>query len=85
MGGGEQVVGALAVLEAEDAVAVLLPPPGGLVGLPREEGREEQLLRADSLPVLEVLRFETEALLLRTRIVADAVRQTRATRTEAVA
>jgi hypothetical protein len=35
--------------------------------------------------VLEVLRFETEALLLRTRIVADTVRQTRAARTEAVA
>lgn len=31
--------------------------------------RLEQLLRADSTPVLEVLRFETEALLLRTRIV----------------
>ena len=30
---------------------------------------------------LEVLRYETEALLLRTRIVADAVRQTRAERT----
>ena len=45
----------------------------------------EQLLRAESLPVLEVLRFETEALLLRTRIVADTVRQTRAARTEAVA
>lgn len=37
----------------------------------------EQLLRADSRPVLEVLRFETEALLLRTRIVADAVRDAR--------
>ena len=39
----------------------------------------EQLLRADSPhDVLEVLRFETEPLLLRVRIVADAVRtQTR--------
>lgn len=37
----------------------------------------EQLLREESLPVLEVLRFETEALLLRTRIVADAVRAAR--------
>jgi hypothetical protein len=37
----------------------------------------EQLLRAEPLPVLEVLRFETEALLLRTRIVADAVRGAR--------
>lgn len=39
----------------------------------------EQLLRADSGPVLEVLRLETEPLLLRTRIVADAVREARAT------
>ena len=37
----------------------------------------EQLLRADSTPVLMALRLETEALLLRTRIVADAVRETR--------
>ena len=42
-----------------------------------ERAELEQLLRADALPVLEVLRFETEALLLRTRIVADAVRQAR--------
>ena len=39
----------------------------------------EQLLRADSTPVLMALRLETEALLLRTRIVADAVRETRST------
>ncbi|SDY63951.1 hypothetical protein SAMN05661080_04134 [Modestobacter sp. DSM 44400] len=39
----------------------------------------EQLLRADSTPVLMALRLETEALLLRTRIVADAVRDTRST------
>lgn len=51
----------------------------------RRARRARQLLRAESLPVLEVLRFETEALLLRTRIVADTVRQTRATRTEEVA
>lgn len=50
-----------------------------------ERSELEQLLRAESLPVLEVLRFETEALLLRTRIVADAVRQTRAPRVGAVA
>ena len=37
----------------------------------------EQLLRADATPVLMALRLETEALLLRTRIVADAVRETR--------
>ena len=37
----------------------------------------ERLLRADSLPVLEILRAETEALLLRTRIVSEAVRAQR--------
>lgn len=37
----------------------------------------EQLLRAEALPVLEVLRWETEALLVRTRIVTDAVRASR--------
>ncbi len=45
---------------------------------PAERAELEELLRADPLPVLEVLRWETEALLLRTRIVADAVRQSRA-------
>lgn len=35
-------------------------------------------LGADSLPVLEVLRFETPALILRTRITTDAVRADRA-------
>ena len=47
---------------------------------PRNAGERaelEQLLRSPDLPVLEVLRFETEALLLRTRLVADAVRRTR--------
>lgn len=38
----------------------------------------EALLRAEPVPVLEVLRFETEALLLRTRIVTEAVRSNRA-------
>jgi hypothetical protein len=48
---------------------------------PRNAGERtelERLLRTDPLPVLEVLRFETEALLLRTRIVTEAVRATRA-------
>lgn len=45
----------------------------------RERAELEQLLRAEPLPVLEVIRFETEALLLRTRITADAVRTTRTT------
>lgn len=43
----------------------------------RERAELEQLLRSDSSAVLEVLRFETEPLLLRVRIVADAVRATR--------
>ncbi len=38
----------------------------------------EALLRSDPTPVLEVLRFETEALLLRVRIVTEAVRADRA-------
>lgn len=45
-----------------------------------ERAELEQLLRADPGPVLEVLRFETEALLLRVRIAADAVRESRPTR-----
>lgn len=44
----------------------------------RDERDElETLLRADSRPVLQSLRWETEALLLRTRIVADNVRAAR--------
>lgn len=50
---------------------------------PAERAELEQLLRADSGEVLEVLRFETEALLLRVRIVADAVRAARPTHQEA--
>lgn len=42
-----------------------------------ERAELEQLLRAESMPVLEVLRYEAEALLLRTRIVADSVRAAR--------
>lgn len=48
-----------------------------------ERAELEQLLRAESTPVLETLRFETEALLLRVRIVADAVRATRTPTTAA--
>lgn len=44
---------------------------------PDERAELEQLLRADPGPVLEVLRSEAEALLLRTRITADAVRAAR--------
>ena len=44
------------------------------------ERREvEQLLRADDEPVLEVLREEIEALVLRVRIVTEAVRAARPT------
>jgi len=47
------------------------------------ERRElEHLLRAPSLPVLELFRDQTEPLVLRTRITADAVRDTRPTRPE---
>lgn len=42
-----------------------------------ERAELEALLRADDLPVLEVLRGETEALLLRVRIVAESVRASR--------
>jgi hypothetical protein len=49
---------------------------------PAERAELEELLRADPGPVLEVLRWETEALLLRTRITADAVRETRQPATE---
>lgn len=44
---------------------------------PAERAELEQLLRAEPGPVLEVLRWEAEALLLRTRITADAVRAAR--------
>ena len=47
MGGAEQVVVALAVLEPEDAVAVLGPAAGGLVGLAGQQRGEQQLLGAD--------------------------------------
>ena len=52
---------------------------GDLESTPRNgaERRElEQLLRADPIPVLQTLRTETSPLLLRCRIVAEAVRAT---------
>ena len=48
--GAEQVVAALAVLEPEDAVAVLGPAAGRLVGLARQQRGEVQLLGADARP-----------------------------------
>lgn len=50
---------------------------GSLPRNARERTELEQLLRTDSTAVLEVLRFETEALLLRVRIVTEAVRASR--------
>lgn len=44
-----------------------------------------ELLTADPGPVLAALRLETDALLLRVRIVTEAVRATRPTRTRAAA
>ena len=45
----EQVVGALAVVQPEDAVAVLGPAAGGLVGLRGQQRREVHLLGADGV------------------------------------
>lgn len=51
----------------------------------QERHELEQLLRHEAQPVLEVMRSETEALLLRTRITSEAVRSARAlTATEQV-
>ena len=52
VGGPEQVVAALAVLEPEDAVAVLRPAAGRLVGLAGQQRRELQLLRAHRVHLL---------------------------------
>lgn len=49
-----------------------------------ERDELEMLLRAEPAPVLEVLRLETEALLLRTRIVTEAVRAARGARSGAL-
>ncbi len=49
VGRGEKVVPALAVLEPENAVAVLLPPAGGLVGVTRKERGEMHFVRAGGL------------------------------------
>lgn len=43
-----------------------------------ERAELERLLRADAMPVLDILRQETDPLILRTRITADAVREARA-------
>ena len=52
VGRAEQVVGALAVLEAEDVVAVLGPAAGRLEGLLGQQRGEEQLLGADGVHLL---------------------------------
>ena len=46
VGGRQQVVGVLAVLQAEQALAVLGPAVRDLVGLTRQQGREVHLVRA---------------------------------------
>lgn len=43
-----------------------------------ERAETNQLLGADPDPVLEVIRYETRAILLQTRMTAEAVRDTRA-------
>ena len=48
----EQHVGAPAVLEAEDVVAVLGPPPAQLVGLAGQQRREVHLLEAGGVHLL---------------------------------
>ena len=50
--GGQEVVVAPAVLQAEQPVAVLVPAPRGLVGLPRQQRREVHLLGADRVHLL---------------------------------
>ena len=52
VGRAEQVVGALAVLEAEDVVAVLGPAAARLEGLLGQQRGEEQLLGADGVHLL---------------------------------
>ena len=52
VGGAEQVVGPLAVLEPEDVGAVVGPPTGGVVGLLGQERRERQLLGAHRIHLL---------------------------------
>lgn len=47
---------------------------------PEERLELEQLLAADPAPVLRLLREQTDALVLRTRIVAEAVRAGKTTR-----
>ena len=50
--GRQQVVVLLAVLQAEQAVAVLVPAAGGLVGLTGQQCREVDLLSADRVHLL---------------------------------
>ena len=52
VGGGQQVVPVLAVTELKQGGAVVVPAPGGLVGLGRQEGREVDLLAAHGVHLL---------------------------------
>ena len=52
VGGGQQVVGLVTVLETEDVVAVFLPAVGGLVRLARQQSREVHFLSTDAVDLL---------------------------------
>ena len=52
VGGGQQVVPVLAVAELEQGGAVVVPAPGGLIGLGRQESREVDLLAAHGVHLL---------------------------------
>ena len=52
VGGGQQVIGLVAILQTEDVIAVLLPAMGGLVGFARQQGREVHFLGADAVDLL---------------------------------
>jgi len=52
VGRAEEVVAALAVLEAEQLGAVLVPAARGVVRLPRQQGGEQHLLGADRVHLL---------------------------------
>lgn len=48
----KQVIRLMAILQAEDVVAVLLPTVGRLVRLARQQGREVHFLRANAVDLL---------------------------------
>ena len=58
VGGSQQVVGLVSVLEPEDVVAILLPAMRRLVGLARQQRREVHLLRPDAVDLLAHHAFD---------------------------